>query len=219
MYFHRSFWNKCDILGVTHGRCAGGGSWRKNRNINIKFVNYSRNVYCHQLQSIAKPGDNALGSIRPPMCLIEFFCLNDLYQSVTPADAVNWLLILLERRSSTRGCRSSRGISDFSVISLQNFTKLTCFNLHSQKQSAHWAVDVFSPSNWISTESWLRWLYTVGWAIFSESVDRCPNFSVKGHQNRTSLWLFFQHPRLLLRHSSRCFCRPVYNYSLWDSLK
>ncbi len=59
---------------------------------------------------------------------------------------------------STRvNCRSSRGSSDFSAISLQNFTKLTGFNL-----------------------------------------DKCPNLSVKGHQNRTSLWLFFEHPRLLL---------------------
>ncbi len=56
----------------------------------------------------------------------------------------------LEGRSSTRGCRSSRGSSDFSVISLQNLTKITGFNL-----------------------------------------DKCPNPSVKGHQNRTSLWLFF----------------------------
>ncbi len=59
----------------------------------------------------------------------------------------------LEGRSSTRGCRSSRGVIDFSAISLQNFTKLTGFNL-----------------------------------------DRCPNLSVKGHQNGTSLWLFFQAP-------------------------
>ncbi len=62
--------------------------------------------------------------------------------------AINFLVI--EWRSSSRGCRSSPGSSDFSAISLQNFTKLTGFNL-----------------------------------------DRCPNLSVKGHQNRTSLWLFF----------------------------
>ncbi len=60
---------------------------------------------------------------------------------------------LVERRSSTRACRSSRGVLDFSAISLQNFTKLTGFNL-----------------------------------------DRCSNLSVKGHQNQTSLWLFFPAP-------------------------
>ena len=65
--------------------------------------------------------------------------------------------LLVERRSSTRGCRSSRGINDFSAISLQNFTKLTHFNL-----------------------------------------DTCPNLSVKGHQNRTSLWLFFRAPMTTL---------------------
>ena len=35
--------------------------------------------------------------------------------------------VYLEGRSSTRGCRSSRGLIDFSASSLQNFTKLTCF--------------------------------------------------------------------------------------------
>ncbi len=76
------------------------------------------------------------------------------------------------------------------------------FHLHSQKQSAHWAVDVTAQvvpcwlGSWlncnlwlvlgqwnqlslhhywmhsllISTESWLKWWYTVGWAISSESV-------------------------------------------------
>ncbi len=39
------------------------------------------------------------------------------------------IILALEGRSSSRGCRSSRGIIDFSAISLQNFTKLTDFNL------------------------------------------------------------------------------------------
>ena len=32
------------------------------------------------------------------------------------------------------------------------------------------SLHLISPFNWISTESWPRWWYTVEWAIFSESV-------------------------------------------------
>ncbi len=80
------------------------------------------------------------------------------WENFSDVASVIWVMtstwsLFIEGRSSTRGCRSSRGIIDFSVISLRNFTKLTGFNL-----------------------------------------DRCPNLSVKGHQNRTSLWLFFPAP-------------------------
>ncbi len=32
------------------------------------------------------------------------------------------------------------------------------------------SLHLINPFNWILTESWLRWWYTVGWAILSESV-------------------------------------------------
>ncbi len=32
------------------------------------------------------------------------------------------------------------------------------------------SLNLISPPNWISTERWLRWWYTVEWAIFSEST-------------------------------------------------
>ncbi len=87
--------------------------------------------------------------------------------------------------------------------------------LHSQKQSAHWAVDLtaqvvpcwlgppggsnwsiwshgsslnlISPLNWISTDSWLRWWYTVEWAISSESVRK--NHLSQQQVRQLSLWL------------------------------
>ncbi len=33
------------------------------------------------------------------------------------------------------------------------------------------SLHLISPFNWILTETWLRWWYTVGWAISSESID------------------------------------------------
>ncbi len=52
-------------------------------------------------------------------------------------------------------------------------------NIQSYQQEITWvsciwtpepSLHLISPFNWISTENWLRWLYTVGWAISSESV-------------------------------------------------
>ena len=51
-------------------------------------------------------------------------------------------------------------------LSEREMTLVSC--LWTPESSLH----LISPFNWISTESWLRWWYTVGWAISSESVPK-----------------------------------------------
>ncbi len=49
-------------------------------------------------------------------------------------------------------------------LSERKITWVNC--IRTPESSLH----LISPLNWISTESWLRWWYTVGWAVSSESV-------------------------------------------------
>ncbi len=56
-------------------------------------------------------------------------------------------------------------------------TWLRCIHLSERKiawvsfiWTPEFSLHLFNPFNWISTETCLRWWYTVGWAIFSESV-------------------------------------------------
>ncbi len=67
-----------------------------------------------------------------------------------------------------------------------DITWVSCFrtvspgDIQSREQKITWvsyiwtpesSINLISPPNWISTQRWLRWWYTVGWAISSESVQ------------------------------------------------